>query len=186
MEGAVGEVGGKINSQKNPQIRKDAIEKYREEFTRVLIKFLQQFWKVKTKRCFMPLLWIGGQQGARSGAERVHQEEVAKPREKKTPVAAKEAIKKESLSDDSNSSEEEVNKAPVVAKPVTKAFDEESVVEPRLTVECDIPAEEASEVSSTSLFKSERLKKEKVAEQLKELKELRERKKKKNSEQKID
>ena len=43
MEGAVGEVGGKINSQKNPQIRKDAIEKYREEFTRVLIKFLQQF-----------------------------------------------------------------------------------------------------------------------------------------------
>ena len=134
----------------------------------------------------MPLLWIGGQQGARSGAERVHQEEVAKPREKKTPVAAKEAIKKESLSDDSNSSEEEVNKAPFVAKPVTKAFDEESVVEPRLTVECDIPAEEASEVSSTSLFKSERLKKEKVAEQLKELKELRERKKKKNSEQKID
>jgi hypothetical protein len=43
LEGAVREVGGKINSQKNPQIRKDAIEKYREEFTRVLIKFLQQF-----------------------------------------------------------------------------------------------------------------------------------------------
>ena len=42
MEGAVGEVGGKINSQKNPQIRKDAIEKYREEITKVLIKFLQQ------------------------------------------------------------------------------------------------------------------------------------------------
>ena len=41
LEGAVGEVRGKTNSQKNPQITKDAIEKYREEITRVLKKFLQ-------------------------------------------------------------------------------------------------------------------------------------------------
>ena len=31
MEGAMGDTGGKTNSQKNHQIRKDAIEKYREE-----------------------------------------------------------------------------------------------------------------------------------------------------------
>ena len=41
LEGTVGEVRGKTNSQKNPQITKDAIEKYREEITRVLKKFLQ-------------------------------------------------------------------------------------------------------------------------------------------------
>ena len=31
MEGSMGEVGGKTNSEKNHQIRKDTIEKYREE-----------------------------------------------------------------------------------------------------------------------------------------------------------
>ena len=41
--GGQGESGIRTNSQKNFQLRKDAIDKYREEITKIVINFLQQF-----------------------------------------------------------------------------------------------------------------------------------------------
>ena len=132
-----------------------------------------------------------------------------KPEEKKKPLVEAFHAENESSSDDSDSSaaeevaqptesssadssEDKVKKAPVVAKPAVKAVIAKPAEAKKKSSSDDSDSSDeeeagkpavASKKSASSVFKTIRIKKDKVAEQFLLLKQLRERKKKKKADQ---